>query len=156
MMKINLTQLIDEYPLSYEAIAVSMGISRQALHKFDKRNTVKRPELNRKHYLAIQNHLQACGKAMSSRSDTDPLTEILFKSWPLSLTAFSIYMGQHRFWLRNSLHANSLTTGETALVNIALRQIGSILSDLVLLDFIEHDYVAQHLLNQKKFNGVIV
>ena len=156
MMKINLRQLTDEYPLSYEAIAQSMGISRQWLHKFVERNIVKRPELNRKHYLAIQNHLQACGKAMCARTDTDPLTENLFQSWPLSLTAFSIYMGEHRFWLRDALHNQSFTADETAFVNRQLRQIGSILSDLVLLDFIEHDYVAQYLLNQQKFNGIIV
>jgi hypothetical protein len=156
-MEITFNELISNYPVSMLAIANNIGKSRQWIHFIQHSSKTKRPELMRKHYLNIQNHLREWGSMALNISAHSPDLIKLLQNSPLSLPSVSLDLGKGRFWLRDiSTGTLKPSTDDRLLIAQSLQSMGSILHNIVLLDFIEHDYVASHLVNQNKFNGLVV
>lgn len=154
-MKTTFNDLLEEYPISPEALAVSMGCTRQWLYTVINRKPSKRPEFMRKHYLVIQNHLQLTGNQMLRLPEDTELTEKFMTNFPLSRTAFSIYMGESRFWLSELLTSGNIPPDTKSRILSEMRQFGSILHDIVLLDFYDHDEVAQYLVGRNTVFGLV-
>lgn len=81
----------------------------------------------------------------------------LLQNAPLSLPSVSLELGKGKFWLRDISEGKiKPSADDRLLIAQSLHSLASILQNIVLLDFIEHDYVASHLVNQNKFNGLVV
>lgn len=154
MKKINLNELVETYPISYEAIAAGMGKSRQWVHQLVVKKVIKRPELNRKHILHIQNYLQQAGREMIDLTAND-ISLSQFKKWPFSLSALSLYMKKPKFWLSDGLTNQNLSPDDIAGIALHINSIGSILHDVVLLDFIQHDDVSKYLTGRNSIFGIV-
>ena len=156
-MQTTFNELLTHPHISMSSIANCIGKTRQWVSVMHTRQDVQHPELMRKHYLTIQQSLQKW--ALDALRAGDPYKELfkLLRQSPLNLSSLSVELGKGRWWLRDIAAGTVVPSmDERVIIAVKVREMASILHDIVLLDFIEHDYVASHLINQNKFNGLVV
>jgi hypothetical protein len=148
-LEISVKELTETYPVNSNSIAGYMGVTKSYLHLIFHNKVAKRPEIMRKHYLNIQNALRKGALDMKAIALTKTNFSETLKSLPLSTTALSLYMGENRFWIDDMLHLphTRLKTDFIARIEAEIKDIGEKLSGITLTDFIEHDEVAQYLIN---------
>lgn len=155
-MKLQFSELIENYPISVENIARNLHKTKQWIYflikpKHAAGSSIRSQQLNRKHFLEMQNYIQEIGFKMRTIELTPANFGKFIAKTPVSTSRLSNKMGEHQAWIDKLCDQKPHERDPAAIARVQteINLIGSILCDLVLVDFIQHDEIAHYLLKTK-------